>query len=178
LDNFDDHWILKSYRTQETVPFEPVTVRGKRRPVGSLILDKTQNLRRDPSSHEIAIEAESLEARVPPSIAPANLETPRITGLAYIRQFGDILEPGTQAPRKAQASRCRTPPDEPVIVIREAEPIVESQDAEGETLTDLDLLVIAQEYDIRAEEEEEDSVDDWDDIHRQQETQEEITCDL
>ncbi|CAG9938098.1 unnamed protein product [Clonostachys rosea f. rosea IK726] len=178
LDDFDDYWIWKSYRTDQTAPFEPVTVRGKGRPVGSLNLDKTRNLRRDPLSHEVAVAIESLEARIPPSTAPASLETPQITGLAHIRQFGDTLKPGTVAPRRAQALRCRTPPDEAVIVTREAEPIVESQDAEGESLTDIDLLITAQQYDIRAEEEEEDSTDDWDDIHRQQETQEEITCDL
>jgi hypothetical protein len=178
LDDFDDHWIWKSYRMQETVPFEPVTVRGKGRPVGSLNLDKTRNLRRNPSSHEIAIESESLEARVPPSTAPANLETPQVTGLTYIRQFGDTLEPGTQAPRKAQASRCRTPPDESVIVVGEAGPIGQSQDAEHETLADFDILIIAQQDEVRAEDEEEDSLDNWDDLYQQQETQEEITCDL
>ncbi|CAG9956774.1 unnamed protein product [Clonostachys rosea f. rosea IK726] len=144
----------------------------------SLNLDKTRNLRRDPSLYEIAIESESLEARVPPSTAPANLETPQVTGLTYIRQFGDTLEPGTQAPRKVQASRYRTPPDESVIVVGEAGPIGQSQDAEHETLTDFDILIIAQQDEVRAEDEEEDSLDNWDDLYQQQETQEEITCDL
>ncbi|CAI6087904.1 unnamed protein product [Clonostachys chloroleuca] len=177
---FNNHTLTLDNFNKRAVPFEPVTVKGKGRPCGSLNLDKTRSTRRDPSSHEIAVAAESLKARLPPppSTAPANLETPRITGLQYIQQFGDTLEPGTEAPRRAQAARCYTPPDEPIAVTREAGPIVESQDTEGKSLTDLDRLILAHQDDIWAEEEEEDSTDDWDDIDQQQETQEEIICNL
>lgn len=180
LDDFDSHWIQKSYRTERAVPFKPVTVKWKGRLYSSLNLDKTRSTRRDPSLYEIAVEAESLKARLPPppSTAQANLKTPRITGLQYMQQFGDTLEPGTEAPRRAQAARYCTPPDEPIAVTREAGPIIESQDTEGESLTDLDRLILAHQDDIWAEEEEEDSTDDWDNINQQQETQEEIICDL
>lgn len=122
-------------------------------------LDKTRSTRRDPSAYEIAISLEKYEAQRPSSTAHANLETPPLTGLAYIKQFGDNFEPGTQAPRIAQ--QFNTPPDE--------------EDTEHKTLKDVEILIIAQQHDIRVEEEREDTPDDWNSIQRQQE---QIVCDL
>ncbi|CAI6082448.1 unnamed protein product [Clonostachys chloroleuca] len=121
LDDFDPHWYWKSYATVQAALFEPAIIQPKGRPRGSLNLDKTRSTRRDPSR--------------PLSTAPANLETLPLTGLAYIKQFGDNFEPGTQAPRMVQ--RFNIPPDE--------------EDAEHKTLKD---------HDIRVEEEREDTPDD------------------
>lgn len=178
LDDFDPHWHREAPKPGADVPFEPLIIRGKGRPRGSLNLDKTRSNRRDPSSHEIAASLEALEARLPSSTAPAKLETPQLTGLAYIKQVGDTFEPGTQAPRKAQQARCQTPPDEEVKPSGELELL---QDTEHETLTDFDIMIISQQYDVRKEEEEEEESDNWNAIDKQlqsQETQEEIICAL
>ena len=110
LEDFDPFW----HRTGDEgispniAPLEPLMVRSKGRPKGSLNLDNTSRVRstrRDPSHHEHVERAERAEA-VRDSVPPAITEK---RGLEFIEEYGDSYEPGTQMQRGYQRAARRTP---------------------------------------------------------------------
>ncbi|KAM4055526.1 MULE transposase [Hirsutella rhossiliensis] len=131
MSEVDEFWHRQRPQRPDDVPQEPLPVRGKGRPKGSLNLEKTT--RRDASEFEVVEAIERAEAS-PPSTAPAALPgtkkstrkrkadgkaagkgrgrpaaaaaiaatTSTARGLEYLRQHGDSYEPGTAAPRSWQ----------------------------------------------------------------------------
>ncbi|KAG6054764.1 hypothetical protein E4U17_003490 [Claviceps sp. LM77 group G4] len=120
-EEIDPHWRRYRFGAPEdnnTVagPFDPLVIRGKGRPKGSVAVDKSTDVsrtaRRDPSLFEHVQAAEEAEARLhretlnaskaPSSTAPAAIDTTRLSTTAIGLQrleAGDSYEPGTVQPR-------------------------------------------------------------------------------
>ena len=88
------------------VPLEPLTVRSKGRPKGSLNLaGHSRSTRRDPSLFEHVEQAERTEAAKNSAIPPKMKKR----GLDFIEEYGDGYEPVTQMQRSYQRAARQTP---------------------------------------------------------------------
>ena len=118
LEDFDSFWHTTSNLDQDlsssNAPFNPLVVRSKGRPKGSLNMDgtsRTRSTRRDPSHFEYVERderAEAIEDPIPLSTALTKTATKK-RGFEFIEEYGDGYEPGTQMQRGYQRGIRRSP---------------------------------------------------------------------
>ena len=118
LEDFDSFWHTTSNLDQDlsssNAPLDPLVVRSKGRPKGSLNMDgtsRTRSTRRDPSHFEYVERderAEAIEDPIPLSTALTKTATKK-RGFEFIEEYGDGCEPGTQMQRGYQRAIRRSP---------------------------------------------------------------------